>query len=42
MKFKPIHLGQSIIKYQVPLDIFEKINNIYETKFHNLIPANNS
>ena len=40
MKFKPIHLGQSIIKYQVPLDIFEKINNIYETKFHNLIPAN--
>ena len=40
MKFKPKHLGQSIIKYQVPLDIFEKINNIYETKFHNLIPAN--
>ena len=40
MKFKPIHLGQCIVKYQVPLDIFKIINHIYEINFHNLLSAN--
>ena len=40
MKADYIYLGQSILRYQVPLDIFHSINNIYETNFHNLQPAN--
>ena len=40
LKFKPIFLGQSVLKYQVPLDIFTAINQIYEKNFHNLAPAN--
>ena len=40
MKFNPIFLGQCIIKYQVPFDIFTTINHIYETNVHKLIPAN--
>jgi len=39
-KFDFIFLGQSILKYQVPLDIFNSINYIYENNFHNLKPAN--
>ena len=39
-KFDFIFLGQSILKYQVPLDIFNSINYIYETNYHNLAPAN--
>ena len=35
-KFDFIFLGQSVLKYQVPLDIFIAINHIYETNFHNL------
>ena len=38
--FSFIFLGQSILKYQVPLDIYQIINNIYETKFKQLKPAN--
>ena len=33
-------LGQTVLKYQVPLDIFNTINNIYETKYQTLPPAN--
>ena len=33
-------LGQSILKYQVPLDIYDIINHIYETKYPELKPAN--
>ena len=40
MKFNPIFLGQCIIKYQVPFDIFTTINHIYETNVQKLIPAN--
>ena len=30
MKFKFIWLGQTVLKYEVPLDIFYAINDIYE------------
>jgi len=41
LKFKPIYLGQCIIRYQVPLDIFTSINQIYEQNYNSLAPANN-
>ncbi len=40
INFDFVFLGQSILKYQVPLDIFHSINHIYESNFHNLHPAN--
>ena len=40
LNFKPTFLGQCIIKYQVPLDIFVTINNVYEQNYNNLAPAN--
>ena len=40
MKFDFIFLGQSILKYQVPLDIFTAINSIYEKNINQLYPAN--
>ena len=40
IKFDFIFLGQSVLKYQVPLDIFEAINQIYEKNYNNLFPAN--
>ena len=40
LKFDFVFLGQSILKYQVPLDIFTAINQLYEQNFHNLAPAN--
>ncbi len=39
-KFDFVFLGQSVLKYQVPLDIFNSINYIYESNFDNLEPAN--
>ena len=38
--FKFVFLGQSVLRYQVPLDIYNIINNIYETKYQELKPAN--
>ena len=38
--FKFIFLGQSVLKYQVPLDVYNAINHIYETKYPDLKPAN--
>jgi len=38
--FKFVFLGQSILRYQVPLDIYDIINHIYETKYPELKPAN--
>ena len=35
-----IFLGQSVLKYQVPLDVFNTINHIYEIKYPELKPAN--
>ena len=38
--FNFIFLGQSVLKYQVPLDVYDNINNIYETKYPEQKPAN--
>ena len=38
--FNVIFLGQSVLRYQVPLDIYNTINHIYETKYSELKPAN--
>jgi len=40
LKFDFVFLGQSVLKYQVPLDIFTAINQIYEKNYHNLNKAN--
>ena len=39
-KFDFIFLGQSILKYQVPLEIFHSINSLYEKNVNTLHPAN--
>jgi len=39
-KFNVIFLGQSILKYEVPLEIYHTINSIYENKYSELKPAN--
>ena len=39
LPFRFIWLGQIITKYQVPLDIFNTLNGIYETNFVNLPDA---
>ncbi len=38
--FSFVFLGQSVLKYQVPLDVYNTINHIYETKYPELKPAN--
>jgi len=38
--FKVVFLGQSVLKYSVPLDVYNTINDIYETKYPQLYPAN--
>ena len=40
MKFNICPLGQTVLKYEVPLDVFNTINTIYETKYPTLPPAN--
>jgi len=40
VNFESITLGQSIIKYQVPLEVFVGINELYETKKKHLPNAN--
>ena len=40
LDFNFVFLGQSILKYQVPIDIFTTINKIYEDKYNILYPAN--
>ena len=39
-KFNFVFLGQSILRYEVPLDIFSTINSIYQNNFDTLNPAN--
>ena len=39
-KFNFVFLGQSILRYEVPLDIFTTINSIYQNNFDTLNPAN--
>ena len=38
--FNFIFLGQSVLKYQVPLDMYQTINDVYEKRRHELYPAN--
>ena len=38
--FNFVFLGQSVLKYQVPLDVYNTINHIYETRYPELKPAN--
>jgi hypothetical protein len=40
MNFQFTFLGQSILRYETPIDIFNTINSIYEEKFNQLEPAN--
>ena len=40
IKFDFVFLGQSVLKYKVPLDVYKIINHIYETKYPTLLPAN--
>ena len=38
--FNFVFLGQSVLRYRVPLDVFNTINQIYEEKINELYPAN--
>jgi hypothetical protein len=38
--FNFVFLGQSVLRYKVPTDIFLTINDIYEKRRHELYPAN--
>jgi hypothetical protein len=40
INFNICPLGQTVLKYQVPLDVFNTINTIYERKYPTLPPAN--
>ena len=40
IKYKCIFLGQSVLIYEVPLDVYDTINHIYETRKHELPRAN--
>ena len=40
LNFKVVPLGQTVIRYQVPLDVYNIINHLYETKYPTLPPAN--
>jgi hypothetical protein len=40
MKFNFTFLGQSVLRYETPLDIFTAINQIYEQNFNRLDSAN--
>ena len=40
LDFNFIFLGQSVLRYKVPLDVYHVINQVYETKYPQLKPAN--
>lgn len=40
MKFKFVNLGQTVMRYETPLNIYNAINDIYENKFSILRKAN--
>jgi len=40
MNFESIFLGQSVLKYQVPLEVFVGLNELYETQKKHLPNAN--
>ena len=39
-RFNFVFLGQSVLRYQVPFDVYDTINHIYESKYSELKPAN--
>ena len=40
MKFDFVYLGQTVLKYQVPLEVFVGLNEIYEKQKKQLPSAN--
>ena len=40
LNFNVIFLGQSVLKYEVPLDVYNILNHVYETRRHELPKAN--
>jgi len=40
LNFKVTSLGQTILRYEVPLDVYDIINHVYETKYPTLPRAN--
>jgi len=40
LNFKVVPLGQTVLRYDVPLDVYNIINHIYETKYPTLPAAN--
>ena len=40
LDFKVCPLGQTVLRYQVPLDVYNIINHVYETKYPTLPRAN--
>ena len=40
LNFRVVPLGQTVLRYEVPLDVFNIINHIYETNFQHLPQAN--
>ena len=40
LDFKVVPLGQTVLRYEVPLDVYNTINHVYETKYPTLPRAN--
>ena len=40
LDFKVVPLGQTVLRYEVPLDVYNIINHVYETNFQHLPQAN--
>ena len=40
LNFNFVFLGQSVLKYEVPLDVYSVLNHVYETKRNELPRAN--
>ena len=40
LNFNIAALGQTVLKYEVPLDVYDIINRVYETKYPTLPRAN--
>ena len=40
LNFKVCPLGQTVLRYQVPLDVYDTLNHVYETKYPTLPQAN--
>ena len=40
LNFNFVFLGQSVLRYEVPLDVYQILNHVYETRRHELPRAN--